>query len=103
MTVEHRTFKRAPSDRAWTDSTVPSSSMLAVNIQVPFHCKLVRRHRVNRNPVYANGIRPPRPPDSAGQRQRFESAQDLRPVVEEDAVHRIAFERRPIQLAACLD
>src|SRR5579872_5537789 len=98
ITVEQRTASRGPAV-----STVPSSSIIPVNIQVAFHGEFVRRYRMNRHIPDPNGVRPAPPPDAARQRQRLQSAQNLRPVVEEDPVHYAAFERRPIQLASRLD
>src|SRR5258706_10125491 len=98
ITVEARTRRRAPAV-----STVPSSSMIPVNIHVSFHCEFVRRDRVNGDAANADGVGPATTADTAGQRKGFETAQNLRPVIEKDAVDTAAFERRPVHLAAGLD
>src|ERR1035441_6330338 len=103
ITVAQRTFKRAPAARAWMPSTVPSSSIIPVNIDVSFHGKLVRRNRVDGDLVYANGVGAAAPPNPAGQGQRFQAAENLGAVVEKDAVHAARFERGPVDLAAGFD
>ena len=40
--------------------------------------------------------------DAPGQRQRFQPAENLRAVIEKDAVNAVGFERGPIQFAAGL-
>src|SRR5579871_869543 len=103
ITVEHRTLRRAPAERVWTDSTVPNSSTIPVNIEVPFYGELIGGNGVDGDFVNADRVGPPAPADSAGERQRFQAAQDLRAVVEEDPVDAGAFECRPVHLAAGFD
>src|SRR5664279_4270482 len=91
ITVEQRTFRRAP-----TDSTSPSSSIIPVNIHVSFDGEFVRRNLVNGHAPDADGVCTPAPPQAAGQRERFQPAQNLGPVIEKDAVDHPALERRPI-------
>src|SRR5689334_15896344 len=93
MTVEQRTFRRAPAERVCTDSTAPNSSIIPVNIQVSFHGELVRRNVVNGDALYADGVHASPPSDSARQRQSFQPTQNLRAVIKEDAIHAAAFER----------
>src|SRR5579883_565608 len=97
-TVEQR--KRS---RGAAASTVPSSSIIPVNIDVRFPRELVRRNRMHRHAVYTDRIRPPPPPDSPRERQRLQPAQDLRAVVKEHAIDAARFERCPVQLAARFD
>src|SRR5579883_2333748 len=96
-TVEQRTRSRGAAA-----STVPSSSIIPVNIDVSFDRELVRRNRMHRHTVYTNRIRPPPPPDTAGQRQRLQPAQNLRSVIEEHAIDAAALQRGPVQLASGL-
>src|SRR5205085_537179 len=98
ITVEQRTRRRGAAA-----STVPSSSTIPVNIQISFDGEFVRRNLVNGDAVDADRVRPPPPPDAARQRERLQAAENLGPVVKEDAIHTAAFERRPVQLAAGLD
>src|ERR1035438_7643225 len=103
MTVAQRTRSRAPVPPTVISSTVPSSSIIPVNIHVPFQSEFVWRNLVYGDAMDADRVRPAPPADAPRQRQRLEASQDLGPVVEEDAVHQTAFERRPVHLAACLD
>src|SRR6476659_3111575 len=91
-TVEQWMERRVPAV-----ITVPSSSIIPVNIQVSFDRELVRRNGVYGDVVYANGVRPAAPSDAAGERERFHAAQNLGAVVKENAIHHTAFERAPIE------
>src|ERR1035437_3901211 len=102
-TVPQRTLSRAPAARVSTDSTVPNSSTIPVNIPVSFHRKFIRRDGMQGHVVNADSVGAPAPPDAAGQRQRFQAAQNLGTVVKEDAVHRARFQRAPVHLAAGFD
>src|ERR1019366_1214797 len=102
-TVEQRTFSRAPALRVWTDSSVPSSSMIPVNMDVSCHGEFIRRSGMNGYPVNVNGVGAPAPADPAGQRQSFQTAQNLGAVIEKDAIHGARFEGTPVDLAAGLD
>src|SRR5258707_1132979 len=81
-------------------SMVPSSSIIPVNIDVSFDGELVGRNLVNGDVVQLDRVRAAAPADAAGQRQRFQAAENFGAVVEEDAIHDAAFERAPVQLAA---
>src|ERR1017187_7132452 len=102
-TVEQHTFSRAPAVRVWTDSSVPSSSMIPVNMDVSFHGEFIRRDGMNGDSLNVNGIDAPPPADPAGQRQSLQAAQNLGAVIEKDAVHGARFEGAPVDLAAGLD
>src|ERR1039457_3129681 len=102
-TVEQRTFRRAPAVRVWTDSSVPSSSMIPVNMDVSFDGEFIRRDGMDGDPVNVNGVGASPPADPAGQRQSFQAAQDLGAVIKKHAVHGARFEGAPVDLAAGLD
>ena len=72
-TVAQRTLKRAPL-RGCVASTVPSSSIIPVNIEVSFHGEFVRRNGMDGDVVYADGVGAAAPSDAAGQRQGFQAA-----------------------------
>src|SRR5205807_3688469 len=84
-------------------TTVPSSSIIPVNIQVSFDREFIRRDRMDRQVVHANRIRASSSSDTTRERQRLQAAQDLGAVVEEDAVDQFRLQSAPVQLAARLD
>src|SRR5579871_5293127 len=98
-TVEQCTLRRPP----WRDATVPSSSMIPVNIQVSFHRELVRRDLMNGDAMDADGVGAAAAPDAAGERQGLEAAKNFGAVIEEDAIGNPVFESAPIDLAAGFD
>src|SRR5262245_16228366 len=97
------TFEQRTVRRALAVSTVPSSSMIPVNIEVSFDGKFVGRDGMDGNASDHDGILTAAPADTARQRQRLESAEDLRTVIEEHTVDAIRFECGPVQLAARFD
>src|ERR1017187_4605869 len=72
MPVAPRSLSRAPAAPATIDSTVPSSSIIPVNIQVSFHREFVGRNLVYRHAMNAYGVGPAPPADAARQWQRLE-------------------------------
>src|SRR5215472_13244355 len=98
-TVAHCTLRRPP----WMDATVPSSSMIPVNIQVSFHRELVRGDVMNGDAVDANGVGTAAAADAAGERQSFEAAENLGAVVEEHTIDDAVFESAPVDLTARFD
>src|SRR5450432_3563989 len=118
ITVDARTFRRAPAGWGWSASTAPSSSIIPVNIRVaslsepglngpllhghllhvtllhiPLHCEFVWRYGVDGHIPDADGVHAAAPADTAGQRQRLHPAQDLGAVIEKDAIHHAGFKR----------
>src|ERR1035438_9689327 len=102
-TMEQRTFSRAPEVRVWTESSVPSSSMIPVNMNVSFHGEFIRRDGMNGDAVNVNGVGAAAPANAARQRESFHATQNLGAVIKKDAVHGARFEGAPVDLAAGLD
>src|SRR4030088_159918 len=71
MTVSQRTARRDPAV-----TTVPSSSMIPVNIYIPFHRKFIGRDLVDGDLMHPDRVRAAPSSDAAGERQRFEAAQN---------------------------
>src|ERR1035437_1033998 len=84
-------------------TTVPSSSIIPVNIKVSFDGEFVGWNGMDGDVVDANGVGAAAPSDAAGEGERFHAAQNLGAVVKENAIHHAGFERRPVELAAGLD
>src|ERR1035438_3421013 len=97
-TVAQRMERREPAA-----ATVPSSSIIPVNIKVSFDGEFVGRNGMDGDVVDPNGVRTAAPPDAAGEGQRFQAAQNLGAVVEENAIHHARFQRAPVELASGLD
>src|SRR5439155_13547457 len=86
-------------DSSFQASRVQFGRVLPVNIDVSFDGELVGRNGVHGDVMETDRVRTASSPDSAGERQRLQAAQNLGSVIEEDAVDRAAFERGPVQLA----
>src|SRR5215467_4335469 len=86
-TVAQRMVSRAPEARRSRADTVPNSSTIPVNIYVTFHCKFVRGDGMYGHTAHTDGIRATPPSDAARQRQGLQAAENLRSVIEKDAVH----------------
>src|ERR1035437_2909898 len=97
-TVEQRTERRDPAL-----TTVPSSSIIPVNIKVSFDGEFVGRNGMDGDVVDANGVGAAAPSDATGEGEGFQAAQNLGAVVKENAIHHAGFERAPVELAAGLD
>src|ERR1019366_4057140 len=105
-TVEQRMESRDPAVSpvvAPVVTTVPSSSIIPVNIKVSFDGEFVGWNGMDGDVVDANGVGAAAPSDAAGEGERFHAAQNLGTVVKENAIHHAGFERRPVELAAGLD
>src|ERR1035437_2479994 len=103
MAAPPRTVEKRMESRDPAVITVPSSSIIPVNIKVSFDGKFVGRNEMDADVVDENGVGAAAPSDAAGQRERFPTAQNLGAVVEENAIHHARFERAPVELAAGLD
>src|SRR5215471_9044461 len=102
-TVAQRTPRRAPAARLSIAATVPSSSIIPVNIEVTLHGELVGRNGMHRHAPHLDRVRATTPTDSAGQRQGLQPAQNLGSVIEEYAVHDARLQRCPVHFAAGFD
>src|ERR1043166_9364822 len=91
-TVAQRIARRAPVGRVSIAATVPSSSIIPVNIQVALHGEFVGRNRVHGDVVDADGVGPAAAADAAGERQGLEAAQNFWPVIEEHAIHELGLQ-----------
>src|ERR1019366_9384248 len=97
-TVAQRMERRVPPF-----TTVPSSSIIPVNIKVSFDGEFVGRNGMDGDVVDANGVGAAAAAGAAGEGEGFQAAQNFGAVVEENAIHHARFQGAPVELAAGLD